>query len=973
MKKLLSLLTLLICTMGAVAQNWDQDWVNPHSNQAAGKTYVFANFVVVNGANPVYQGNYTLAAFIGDECRWMNHDNNEDNFVNTDPDIEDEGYLAIEIPGDYDDESDADKAIKFYAKDSQGNIYELVASTALTYGSEARYGEASNPITLTLTYPASINFTSFEVNKGETVNLLEKLTIEPTDAQLPLNYEWSLVDESNLYATINGDILTATAVTNEASVQLMATEYITGGTFSVVNHATAINIVTDEITVYINDEYKLDLFMKNNYQIYAYSLTPTDATDAVLWEFDSEYIAETAEGFKPVKGGETYIRPYIDKGNGNKLYPANNKKIKVTINVPVTDISFNWPENVTFKCNVGDDIYQRLANRVVITPSDATNKEFDFEDPDDDAWDYLDYNSTAKTMVAKKAGTTHLMAVAEGDIESQSIKIEIFPKPATTLAKIADPLIISSNSTLSEASQAIANNLTWGPKGTTPNGTITASGDFTGSGTFSANGASFNIAGEFLPTGIAAVSATLNYNTYDNYDGTDASITKGTAPVSFVVRIVQALAGFDITVTPNSSNPSMGTIVLKPLPTGAECDMTQFTTAITAPQYDDWTVINLSPVANQPLQFTYSSVLPGEYTFTVSDGKDNGVTSYKTFEVPAQVQLASGWQWKSNPYGTVANTQAAKEAFFGTTIFSEARTYDDLLYKDTQWGFYGSLNTEPIEQAQMYKVKMNGSQSSYLTEGRPAEDNTFNLQPGWNWVGSPYFYNRSLDNVFIYDLPEGTVVVSKSDGSAELNASNQWQGSLQYIKKGEGYLIYNPTSEPISSSMACEIYGIMSQGNENASGARSIRSSVWSYDHSRFANNMTMVVEMPELRHMEDYTIGAFVDGECRGEGSFENGYGFVTVHCNSGEQVSFQLHNELTGEYYDIDQTVKSQTRIGSLKAPYKMTSMQNTVTGIGTVNNSVGTSQHYDLNGRQLNSKRKGVNIQRMPNGTVRKVVVR
>ena len=576
-------------------------------------------------------------------------------------------------------------------------------------------------------------------------------------------------------------------------------------------------------------------------------------------------------------------------------------------------------------------------------------------------------------MVAKKAGTTHLMAVAEGDIESQSIKIEIFPKPATTLAKIADPLIISSNSTLSEASQAIANNLTWGPEGTTPNGTITASGDFTGSGTFSANGASFNIAGEFLPTGIAAVSATLNYNTYDNYDGTDASITKGTAPVSFVVRIVQALAGFDITGTPNSSNPSMGTIVLKPLPTGAECDMTQFTTAITAPQYDDWTVINLSPVANQPLQFTYSSVLPGEYTFTVSDGKDNGVTSYKTFEVPAQVQLASGWQWKSNPYGTVANTQAAKEAFFGTTIFSEARTYDDLLYKDTQWGFYGALNTKPIDQAQMYKVKMNGSQSCYLTDGRPAKDNSFVLQPGWNWVGSPYFYNRSLENVFVYDLPEGTVVVSKSDGSAELNANKQWQGALQYIKKGEGYLIYNPTSSSISSSMACEIYGSMPQGNGNASGARSMRNSVWSYDHSRFANNMTMVVEMPELRHMEDYTIGAFVDGECRGEGSFEDGYGFVTVHCNSGEQVSFQLHNELTGEYYDIDQTVKSQTRIGSLKAPYKMTSMQNTVTGIGTVNNSVGTSQHYDLNGRQLNSQRKGVNIQRMPNGTVRKVVVR
>jgi hypothetical protein len=53
-------------------------------------------------------------------------------------------------------------------------------------------------------------------------------------------------------------------------------------------------------------------------------------------------------------------------------------------------------------------------------------------------------------------------------------------------------------------------------------------------------------------------------------------------------------------------------------------------------------------------------------------------------------------------------------------------------------------------------------------------------------------------------------------------------------------------------------------------------------------------------------------------------------------------------------------------------MTSKQ-IVTGIGTVKSNAVSSQFFDLNGRLLNSQRKGVNIQRKSDGTVRKVVVR
>jgi hypothetical protein len=146
--------------------------------------------------------------------------------------------------------------------------------------------------------------------------------------------------------------------------------------------------------------------------------------------------------------------------------------------------------------------------------------------------------------------------------------------------------------------------------------------------------------------------------------------------------------------------------------------------------------------------------------------------------------------------------------------------------------------------------------------------------------------------------------------------------------------------------------------------------SVWHYDHTQFAGNMTMVASLADVENPEDYTIGAFVGNECRGEGSFDRGLAFITVHTDGGEEVTFRLHNELTGEYFDIDQTVTSTMRLGSVKAPVQLTS-SNVVTGIATVECSAFSAESYDLNGRAVNGHAKGITIHKMQDGTMKKVV--
>ena len=371
--------------------------------------------------------------------------------------------------------------------------------------------------------------------------------------------------------------------------------------------------------------------------------------------------------------------------------------------------------------------------------------------------------------------------------------------------------------------------------------------------------------------------------------------------------------------------------------------------------------------------YDFTANLPGHYMFyDPSDFED-----YSEYEVPMKVNFANGWQWKSNPYGNLYEP-SEMEDFFGDNL-EEVRTWQDLLIHDPSWGYFGTLYDNGLGQDVMYKVKMNGAQTSYIYNGHNDIFYQQELAPGWNWIGSPFFYNRLLENAVSNEgapLPTGLVIASKADGSAEWDGT-QWVGDLTAIKKGEGYLVFNPATddEEVILDLTFEQYGGMPPGDEDAgngsNGAPRHFTSPWQYDHTQFASNMTMVATVKDVTDDDRFSIGAFVKDECRGEGRFINGLAFITVHGNGGEQVTLKLYDNYTGEYYDIAQTVTSQTRLGSVSNPVSLftTTVVTAITEIAVETDIQGTI--YDANGRQLDTLQRGLNIVRLPDGTVRKVV--
>ena len=998
MKKLLTLLVFLATTIGTMAQTSGL-WKNIHNTQAQGRTVVYASLSVTNG-DDVYNGNYTIAAFVGqkgqEECRLVCADNAAgvlEKFYPEQAQI-DIPYLALQIPGNYNTNNEDDGLpITFMIKKSNGEIYQLTASETINYRQEGAYGEPVAPVELSVTFPTSYELQSpFEVGVGEEVNLRDLLTVQPKGAAMPQN-GWALEGISNGEATLSGDVLKGVKPIADAMVYFVSPStsleqaniaILARAQFSVVQRATGINIVTATFQVNKNDKNTLTGFMQNKNNKLAYSLEPSDATGSPEWEIEDDTYITTMDGWTPVKVGETHIRPYLMAADGSKIYPADNKWITIKIVSPVTKAYLSWEADaVNVKCNVGDDIYSRIATCIKIEPSDAV-QTYTISVPDEENAQYftIGNNSIKVDKAPESTNPINLLVTPTGVNGGQfAFRVPVsIDNWATTLEKVEDALAFTATTAPATIQQAIANNVTYGPKGTGPNITFTSPGPWLaltlsttsegGRGDLKLEDGDLQLS---MEPGEHTVTATLTYPDYSNYYGKASDITNKTKTVTFTVSITAVLKNFTITITPDSSDPTTGTITLNPSPADAVYDIKDYSFSITESSGDysqnKWNFITVSPaLTTKQLTYTYSNALPGTYTFSATKG-DNSFGS-KQFSVPVKVEFANGWQWKGNAYGTVNRDEL--NSFF-TTNLVEARTYTDLLYNDASWGFVGSMMSKALPNGQMYKVNMKAAATSFVNGVKgeqPAIANATRwvLAPGWNWVASPYLYDHLFSNALVSSgAVKNMVIVSKADGSIEYN--DKWEGSLKLLKAGQGYLVYNPSTEDVTLTNNAETS--LGQGNESASARnRAPMTSVWEYDHSRFANNMTMVAEMPQLENADDYTIGAFVDDECRGEGYFENGHAFITVHCNSGEQVTFRLYNEMTGEYFDIDQTVKSQTRVGSLTNPFRMTS-EVVSTGIRTIVQDEQTTGRYDLSGRKVAGNSKGVSLQRMADGTFRKVM--
>ena len=419
------------------------------------------------------------------------------------------------------------------------------------------------------------------------------------------------------------------------------------------------------------------------------------------------------------------------------------------------------------------------------------------------------------------------------------------------------------------------------------------------------------------------------------------------------------------------------TMTLTPIPADAAFALSAFHIHLrsASPDFAAWQPADIRLLSRQPLTYHITGLVPGWVDIQIlpSDGREAyplyadavGGAPFTGFHVDERLSFSEGWQWCTNPYGTLDASNL--EAVFGPWLV-EARTQQELLCNDPEQGYFGTIMTgEGIPQDMAYKVKMQRRAVSYVGSGSADHSWAVPLEEGWTWIPSIYFYDRRLTTAFAAArLPEGTVIVSKDQGSAEWNG-REWEGDLQVMTTRQSFLCYYPDETPGLLSYAPE--AMMAQGHETPTAdpqpstvqTAPVNSSLFTLHSSlqdvsrRFRDNMTMVASLnpqPSTLNPPPSTLLAYVGAELRGVGCLINGRYHLTIHADGGERVSLRLQDADGREWPVDEQFTVGQQRLGSLRQPVALHS-QALLLGIAEAELSASSRQpaaYYDLQGRRV-----------------------
>ena len=984
MKRLFLLTCSLIAFIGSSwAQHWTVDYSVP-ADETPAETYVYALLQLPSAAAADQWENYSvgsdgassyeIAAFIEGDVR----------AVATAPEFTMPGgptvLWRLRVKGTEGEASDMpDITFKVYNTSTRA---EYAVEATLPF--DGLTNEASDPFIIQLDEPTSLSLDEIRLNVGETCDLMELLNEQNT--LVPENIEWIRIPEQY---SISNHVLTAlqpapggvTLAGQAGSLFFTTKVYIMQPATSLTLNGAA------EMTVNIGDEDGLWEFLNN-----CYTILPENTTDRVTWTSANESVV----GIVPIGVGGTGSLSPIDAGDAVLTGTAGQLTIQVTVHVvvPVTGLSTRFTEDSYIECSVGDDLTQYFVDGQVfsVLPATATNKGVTFALSNDVATDVVTIANGQ--ILAAKAGTSTIVITSQDNEDVRCVVNVRVHNDYQTVSFVKNPLPVRLEGSFMDIGSQLSSNIVFGPEDATgfydgrvqvqsDNSEVVTIGDV-----LVMNGV--DVMANALQEGTATI--TVKFLKKDYLQATFTPTQSFTTEVTgtFDVEVSQGLSGISVQLPEDMMVDSGDEVLLQvfPEPEGLELNPDYITVEFqTEGGFSGWTpLMRTSDWMWDPESGSCMTIVeptaPLTFQVTVSyDDSEQDIhlqTTSDPYSIGVNYDFTEGWEWRNFYFGNPADYDLSE--LFETGL-EEIRTEDQQMLNDSEYGFFGDLDL--LVQNRCFKVNMSENSTFPMYSGSLNTTCETTIHPGWNWIPNPFFYNRGLNEIFneAFMPTEGDRIMSKDLGFADYS-EGQWTGSLTGLSRGQGYLYYSNNPDNVTMSFADE----STMPGENTAepphsrtasmkaakqGVRRVAANTaFSYNPARFRDNMGIVALVDGIQNPEDYSVVAFVGDECRGEGVCVEGKMFITVHADRGEQISFRLCNNYSGQMFAIDETVKMASMLGSLKAPFKMTC--NTVTtGIETMTNDQWTMDNYDLGGRRIDSHAKVIQLQRANNGTVRKVV--
>lgn len=939
------MLSLLLYAVGMAAQQ--PDWgYNPNAYPDEHVIYVgLTEGSLDNCGQKELPENTYLGAFIDGECRGLAKVQKKSLSVALTI-----NYFPLRVKGDTNDEG---KAISFrllYPGGQLSYVYDLQpAADAVTYTNKKTTGTLSDLFPLKFIQPLYYGFTqeTVSVKVGEQINLLDYITFEPANANIP-ELNWNMYEESE-NVIIEGNKLTAIKSTGKyGSVGVFPKlwDMKNTGQYSDIN----IRVIQPATSIELRDEYKNGITVNlgdtaalNTVLRSGYTTAPADCNEELTWKSSDETAIRpmTSESdlgkFNPVKAG-TYTMTLSGENASVDL--------KVTVVKPVEYI--NPVGRVKeIKMYIGDNLLDILPSGYKVMPEDATDRSVRYEVlPSYNQDQEFKYNEIledkgSEGIFARKPGRARIAIISNQNPQA-SCTYEVIVKDGPTNITFKQEemtfLMPIKDTDKWDISEDIRNNIimtpSW-PKYEEYESYDIAQSNLDISSLTDAVKLSYDFKKDIISASVVKVGEgwiDISYSS-ERTIATEEGLQNDEYYISnhFHVTILESLKGFKVDGYVDMVSTETRDFVLTPDPVDAEVDPSRVEVTIEDASVPEmWkSIVEIVPTDETMLNYTIRPHSVGRATISVKLDGVEVATSH--VGIGQRYMQKAGWKWTSLYSGGVPWN--SPEIELGNVV-EEIRSEDALLHNDPEYGYFGDLNR--LEPGTCYKIKVKEEEPGLLNlriypggyeDMRPYRQ----IVPMWNWLGNPYQYDHDINSVFSTEdtyankFNVGDRIVSKDNGFAEYNGE-KWTGTLTTLHAGLGYMYFNAASDTINMELKYEWN--MPQGTP-VMNAPQHKQSVWTYNSAPFADNMTIVADLGNEYSAERFTVGAFVGDECRGEGEMIDGKCFITVHADKGETISFKLHDAVSGEMRTINEQMPFAKMAGSLRAPQRLT-VGGIVTGI-------------------------------------------
>lgn len=939
------MLSLLLYAVGMAAQQ--PDWgYNP--NAYPDEHVIYVGLVDDKGsAVQSFNANTYLGAFIDGECRGIAEVSQKSV-----SDTKTIYYFALRVKGS---DTDNGKAISFRLSIPGTNMSYIYndlkpAANAVTYTNKKTTGTLSDLFPLKFIQPLYYGFTqeTVSVKVGEQINLLDYITFEPANANIP-ELNWNMYEESE-NVIIEGNKLTAIKSTGKyGSVGVFPKlwDMKNTGQYSDIN----IRVIQPATSIELRDEYKNGITVNlgdtaalNTVLRSGYTTAPADCNEELTWKSSDEtailpMIGSDIGKFNPVKTG-TYTMTLSGENASVDL--------KVTVIKPVEYIT-PVGRVKEIKMYIGDNLLSILPSGYKVMPEDATDRSVRYEVlPSYNQDQEFKYNEIledngSEGIFARKPGRARIAIISNQNPQA-SCTYEVIVKDGPTNITFKQDemtfLMPIKDTDKWDISEDIRNNIimtpSW-PKYEEYEKYDIAQSNLDISSLTDAVKLYYDFKKDSLSASVVKVGEgwiDISYSS-ERTIATEEGLRNDEYEISnhFHVTILESLKGFKVDEYVEMVSTETRDFVLTPDPVGAEVDPSRVEVTITPDSYvsEEWkSIVEIVPTDENKLNYTIRPHSVGRAIISVKlDGVE--VASSNVLIGQRYMQKA-GWKWASLYGGDVSWNSPEYEL---GNVVEEIRSEDALLHNDPEYGYFGDINR--LESGTCYKIKVKEEEPGLLDlrimyTGAYEDMRTHRqIVPMWNWLGNPYQYDHDINSVFSTEdanankFNVGDRIVSEDNGFAEYNGE-KWTGTLTTLHAGLGYMYFNAGSENVDMEYQRE--SLMPQGTP-VMNAPQHKQSVWTYNSAPFADNMTIVADLGNDYSAERFTVGAFVGDECRGEGEMIDGKCFITVHADKGETISFKLHDAVSGEMRTINEQMPFANMAGSLRAPQRLT-VGGIVTGI-------------------------------------------